>query len=180
MKLLKIYILKTLLTSHSGFTFIEVLVAIAILVMIISLGLFMSMDVFRGYLHRSERDTVVSILSQARSDAINNICIGSACADGKAHGVCLLAPNYIIFQGATYNAGMPMNQIIPGNSAIDIASNHSSFFTCGTGTGAVFDQLTGKLSPQLSLITDELKITISEPGRPDSVITINNEGRINW
>lgn len=166
--------------SLRGFTFIELLIVIGIFVVIAGLGLFMSVNAFRGYLHRSERDIIVSILARARSEAMNNICVGPLCTDGQMHGVCFNAPSYIIFQGASYGAYAITNQTIPSNSAINIASDHASFFTCGSGTGAVFDQLTGKLVPQLALATDELMITISESGRPNSNIYINNEGRINW
>ena len=166
--------------SGAGFTMIEILVVTAIFLILAGIGLFMTLDAFRGYLHRSERDTIVSTLAKARSEAMANICIGPTCADGKPHGVCYSAPDYIIFQGSSYNAAEATNQTIPGNPAIGITSDHTSFFTCGTGTGAVFDQLTGKLLPQISPATDELKITISETGRPDEFIYINNEGRIAW
>lgn len=157
----------------AGFTFIEILIVAAIFVVIAGLGLFFSLGTLRGYLHRSERDTILGILKSARSEAMNNICIGSSCTDGKPHGVCYIAPGYVIFQGSTCVAGVSTNVLVPANPAVSVVGLSSA-------SPVVFDQLTGNLNPQLSPPGNEYLIIISESGRPDVTISINNEGTINW
>jgi len=54
---------------------------------ITAFGLVMNMNAFRGFSFRNDRDTMVAALQKARSQAINNICLGTGCTDGKPHGV---------------------------------------------------------------------------------------------
>lgn len=151
--------------ARPAFTLIEILVVTGIFVLLAGLGLFMTLDAFRATSHRSERDTIVSILEKARSRAMANI-------DQIKWGVCYTSPNYVIFQGGACTTG----DKILANSAVANASNFA-----GTFPVVIFDQLTGKLVPQLSPATNELTVTVKEQGRPiDEVISINNEGRINW
>ncbi len=151
-----------------GFTLLEILITLAIFSVIIGLGLFMSLDVYRGFNSRSERDVVVALLQKARSRSLANI-------NETAWGLCYTAPNYVIFRGS-YTAGATTNEPVPASPAVTL----SGFPTCGSGTEIVFAQLTGDLSPQLVPATSEKTITVSQQGRPDQTVSINNEGRINW
>lgn len=139
---------------NRAFTLIEVLVAIAILVTIIGLGLFMSLDVYRGFSHRSERDTVVSLLTKARSHAMANIYETS-------WGVCYISPNYIIFRGSTCTAGVSTNEVLAASPATVV----------NWPTAIVFTQLSGDSAGGT--------ITLTQNAKTDT-ITINNEGTINW
>jgi prepilin-type N-terminal cleavage/methylation domain-containing protein len=154
--------------SARGFTLLEILITMAILTIMMALGLFLSLDMYRGFTSRSERDVVVAVLQKARSRALANI-------DQTRWGVCYIAPNYLLFRGA-YSAGAATNEPIPAAAAVTLAG----FPACGSGSEIVFDQLTAKLVPQLSPSTAETTITISQTGRPDQTVAINNEGRINW
>ncbi len=58
-----------------AFTLIEAAGRARLLTIVGGLGLIMSMDDFRGYSFRSERDTIVSALEKARSQSISNICL---------------------------------------------------------------------------------------------------------
>lgn len=129
------------------------------------------MEEYRGYTFRSEREILVSIFEKARSEAMNNYCIGPACSDGMPHGVHIdaIAHEYTIFQGSSYSASAPENEVIAGNPSVSL----SGF------TDVLFDQLTGKINPQLAHATDEITLTITQNDRT-SDIKINNEGRINW
>ena len=51
----------------------EIIIVIAMFGALLALGLFMSMDAYRGFSFRSEEDTVVSLLQKARSRAMNNM-----------------------------------------------------------------------------------------------------------
>ena len=150
----------------AGFTLIEVLVVTGIFTILAALGLFMSLDTYRGVSFRSERDVIVSILERVRSQAINNVY-------EKAHGVCYDDTNhqYVMFRGNTYSSGASTNITVPASSAVQIPD----FPLCRSASWVIFDQLTGKLNPP----TNGLAITVTQNSRI-STIAINNEGRINW
>ena len=148
--------------SRRGFTLIEVLITIGLLGLIAGLGVFVSMDSYRGNLFRAERNIVVSILQKARSQAIHNVCVGSVCADGQLHGVHFDPNQYAIFQGAIYNPADINNEVIQANSNV-----HNSGLA-----NIVFSQLEGTTSGGTLTLTDNSGHT--------SAITINNEGQIIW
>jgi Tfp pilus assembly protein FimT len=146
-------------SQNKGFTLIEIVVSIGILMMLFGLGLFMTMDAFRGYTFRSERDTIVSLLEKARSRSMANIAQTS-------WGVCYIAPDYVIFRGTTCTAGVATNENLSANAAVAAASNFSSTFPV-----IVFGQLSGT--------TTAANITVVEDART-STISLNHEGTIIW
>jgi prepilin-type N-terminal cleavage/methylation domain-containing protein len=139
-----------------GFTLIEIIVVIAIFTMIMSLGLFMTFDTYRGFSSRSERDTVVSLLTSARSAAMANI-------NQTSWGICYIAPNYITFRGTTCTAGAATNIAVPTGGGVAVAGLYLP--------GVVFTQLSGT--------TTATTTTITQNGRT-STITVNYEGTITW
>ena len=148
--------------SRGGFTLIEVMLAIAILMVIFGLGLFASFDLYRGYSYRSERDTIVGLLTKARSRSMSNVY-------QSAHGVCYNA------SAQTYNIEC-VAESCPVSTAERIPANPSVLVSgipsCGGGL-VLFAQVTGNTSgPGV--------ISVSEPGRPTQTITVNNAGTINW
>ena|SRR3989338_5185391 len=150
--------------TSTGFTLLEVLIVIAIVSAIAALGLFISMDVYRGFLHRSERDTVVSLLERARSHAMANV-------GEESWGFCKEGNNYVVFRGTSYTAGAVEASVAAGD-----ASQTQHIPDC-SGTGPdpiiVFDQLSGK---PLAAVT---QITVQQSGGTDT-ITINDQGTISW
>lgn len=141
------------------------MVVIGLFGVLLSMGLLMSMDVYRGTMFRSTREVLVSALTTARSRALANL-------SQSAYGVCYSAPDFIIFKGTSYSAGSADNETVPGNKAVTLASA-GNFFTCGGGTGVVFDQLTGKTA-------DTGSITVTGDGHPDETVSVNSEGAIIW
>lgn len=151
-----------------GFTLIEVLIVIGMLAIVGGMGLVVSMDSFRNYSLKDERDVVVSALQKARSQSINNMCFGPGCTDGKAHGVKILAGQYVIFQGASYATR---------NVALDEVQ--SSVYAAATATGlneVVFAPLSGNAT---TLPAGTWTLTVAD-GAGNSVITIGAEGQIRW
>lgn len=140
----------------SGFTIIEILISVAIMAIIFSLGLIFGVDFFRNYIISSERDMLVSILSKARSQAANNI-------SQSAHGVYITSSDYIIFQGNSYS-GRDQNydQKIPASSAIS-KSGPSEI---------VFSQLSAESNASGTIILSNSQKTLA--------ISVNNEGKIDW
>jgi len=159
-------LLKTYNHNKSGFTLIEMLIAIAILIMIFSFGIFLSINSYKGYIFRSEKSVLLSVLERARSRAINNMFESN-------HGVCFVSPNYIIFIGNSCIPGEPTNETISANTSLKISGLSES-------SPIVFEQLTGKITPQISPYSDEYIITLEQAGRVPETISINNQGRISW
>ncbi|MDP1689244.1 MAG: prepilin-type N-terminal cleavage/methylation domain-containing protein [bacterium] len=143
-------------STLKGFSLIEVLVVISIFTMLLGIGLFFSFDFYRGYQISTERDIAVGILEKARSRAMSNIFESS-------HGVHVEQGQYVIFRGNIYVVGAGTNEVIPGNATI--SKNPMPY-------DIVFAELTG-----LPDIAGNL--TLSD-GVNIKIITINNEGRIDW
>ena|SRR3989344_885912 len=149
-------------TLNKGFTLIEIIVAVAILVTLLALGLFISLDVYRGYTYRSERATVVALLTRARSHAIANI-------NQSPWGLCEDAAggSYILFRGAGYSASAFVGEEVP----VAPAGQVTGLPACAPGSGIVFSALSGT--------TTAATITVQQSTGP-ATITINDEGTIIW
>ena len=143
--------------SLTGFTLIEILVLIAIMGTLIGMGLFFTLDAYRGSLFRSEVSVVVNLLQKARNQAINNI-------GQSPHGVRFESDEYVLFHRDSYGSGDPTDEEIIANPTISV-----------TGLSeVVFDQLTGRVDPGMTG-----DITVQYGGRA-AIININDEGRIDW
>lgn len=136
-----------------------------LLSILFSLGVILSMDVYRGTLYRSTRQVLISSLTTARGRALSNMY-------QSAHGVCYLAPNFIIFRGTTYSANSSSNETVPGNPAVTLTST-GNFFTCGSGAGVVFSQLSATTS-------NNGTITVAESGHASETVSVNSLGTIIW
>lgn len=147
---------------RGGFTLIEIVVALTILITILGLGLFVSLDVYRGYTYRSERATVLALLTRARSHAMANI-------DQSPWGVCEDpgGGTYKLFRGEGYAASALVDESVP----VAPAGQVSGLPPCTSGAGIVFTELTGTTSPAT--------ITVQQTGGPQT-ITINDEGTTFW
>src|SRR5690348_2888046 len=151
-----------------GFTLIEILVVLTIFIFLAGLGLFLSLDSYRGSSFRSERDTAVSMLQKARSQAMNNICLGGSCVNGLAHGVHFTASQYVIFQGGIYNSGDTTNQATPVNNSVTITDASGN-----PPADIIFNQLDGSTSSAAT-------VRVSDNQGHSSDILVNTEGQISW
>jgi prepilin-type N-terminal cleavage/methylation domain-containing protein len=96
----------------NGFSLIELLVAIGIMVVIFSLGLIVDTRFYRSANLATERDTVASLLSRSRSDALNNV-------DQKNHGFYVASSSYVIFEGDAYaTRNSAYDEIFPAGAGI--------------------------------------------------------------
>ena len=146
-----------------GFSLIEIIVVMSLFIAVAGMGLFVSMDSYRGFMFRSERDSVVSLLNKARSQALNNMCFGATCSGGKAHGVHFAAGQYTIFQGYTY-AGR------------DVASDE---VVAARDLAASVTPLTDIVFSPLAATTSSGTFTVTQDSH-SSVITVGTEGQIQW
>lgn len=149
-------------SSQRGFTFFEMLVVMGIFAIAGAFALFVSMDAFRTSSFRSDRNTLVAALQHARSQAMNNVCLGSGCADGKPHGVHVQSGKYTVFQGSAYNPADAQNAAFDSRTLV--VKNPATL-------DVVFSPLTGAATAA--------SITLTEAGK-SSVITIGTEGQISW
>jgi len=154
MKLLKA--LKNKSYDMKGFTLIEILIAAAIIAGLAGLGLFLSFDSYRNYALNVERDILVNVLQKARSLSLNNI-------DESAYGVYIQNSNFIIFKGDSYVSRDPIyDETIPTNSSVSKSGLQE----------IVFEQLTANSSASGDIILNNAFHSL--------IISLNNEGRINW
>jgi Tfp pilus assembly protein FimT len=151
---------------NRGFTLLEVLIIIGLIVIVGAFGLIVSIDSYRSFHFHNERDTVVAVLEKARSQAINNMCFGAGCTDGKAHGVHFdHAGHYTIFQGDTY-----------ASRDEDIDETIDAKDAAATVTGTT-DVVFGKLSGD---VTTPGTMTVTDVNGKTSVVTIDASGRVWW
>jgi Tfp pilus assembly protein FimT len=138
-----------------AFTLIELLIVIGLTTALFALGAVINFDGYRASLSRSERDTVLALLTRARSNAMANTY-------QTPWGVCYIAPNYIIFRGVTCSAGAATNE--PTGASADVTVTGLS-----AASPIVFTQLSGT--------TTGGTVTITQQGRTYN-LTINYEGGI--
>ena len=145
------------IAANNGFTLIEILVVIGILVILSSLGLLVSLDFYRSYAFNSERDLLVAALQKARSQSMANI-------NQSAHGVQVNSgAEYVIFEGSAYSAGNAANFSMPADPSVSSSGDSE----------IVFEQLSGKVAAQK-------QVTLTDPKGRSAQITINPEGGIEW
>ncbi len=150
---------KAKIFSHAkGFTLLELLIVIALIAVISTLGLLVGMDFYRTYAFSYERQVVVSALEKARNQALSNI-------NQARHGVYFAGGNYVIFQGLTYaSRNMAFDQVISASPAL----SHSGM------QEVVFSQLSGD-----AVVTGS-PLQLSDGLTHNVTISINSEGQINW
>jgi len=145
------------LKPNSGFTVLEIIIALVISSAIAALGLNVGIDVYRSGSLSSDRDTLVSALEKARNRSVTNL-------GESTHGVYLEENKYTIFRGPSYASRDTEydNELV------------SPPTVKATGTiEYVFEQLSGDgLFPGTTTLIDDRGSSL--------VITVNEEGRIDW
>lgn len=145
-----------------GFTFIEVLVVLAMLAIIASITLFFSLNFYQRELLASERSLLISILQTARAKAMQNVA-------GMPHGVAINPANthqYVVFVADSYEkAEKSTSLIIPYSPNIQFASS--------TPETIIFSQLSGQANYEGMIILKGGFLSGSS-----TIITINYEGAI--
>lgn len=97
----------------SGFTLIEVVVVLGLFVSILAMTAFIGVQSYRRYAFYTQRSLAVSALQKARSQALDNLCLGSNCTGGQPHGVHFTADGRCeIFQGLSFDPADPGNETV--------------------------------------------------------------------
>lgn len=165
------------ITLHSfsdGFTLLEMLIAMGLLAVMLTLGLLVSVDFYKSYSLRSEHDIIVSMLQKARSQSLNNI-------NQKRHGVRFFldensgTPSYTLFECdstcTSWTGPQASDLTIPSQASVAITNPLLPF-------DVVFQQLSGDCASQ-NCAESELVIHI-EGQQTSGDISINPEGAISW
>lgn len=156
-------LVRACIRSH-GFTLIEILVVLGLIAVLLSLGLTMNMNTFKDYLFRNDKNSVIVALQKARSQAINNLCVGPDCGSGLPHGVHFEKGFFTIFQGQIYSDDDPANE----RSDFD----YGEFYVSGL-TNVVFSELTADVTQPGELLLNDNSGRVSK-------ITVNSQGGISW
>ena len=131
----------------------EIIIVLALVGIIASFGLFVSMDFYRSYVFRSERSVIISTLEKARIQSMTNI-------NQAPHGVHYDGVNkdYVLFEGPTFNQGAATNMIIEGNNSVSVAGFSDVVFEQLSGdANAVSVTLRISFSDELSKVVGYLK-----------------------
>ncbi len=138
-----------------GFTLVEAIVVIAVLSIIFSLGIPVSLNMYDSYVFSTERDLLFSILSQSRSIAMTNPL-------GTNSGVYIDDENYTIFIGANYESrDQNQDTVLQRSNSVTIIGNNEVIFENKSGN------------------TTNTNIILQLYER-EATITTNQEGLINW
>lgn len=146
-----------------GFSLIEILVVMAILMLILGLGLMTNMDSYRRYMFQSENKNLISSLAKVRSESLTN-------KNQSPHGICFeeAQKKLVLFQGPSY--AVRVSPIFIDLNPLTSVSSTPNNFLCTNG-GIIFSQLSGTTTPIEIVINQYQKV---------STTTINYEGRIDW
>ncbi|MDO8548204.1 MAG: prepilin-type N-terminal cleavage/methylation domain-containing protein [bacterium] len=152
------------LPAQAGFTLMEMLIVMGIILVIASAPLFIDLTSYRADAFRAERSAVVTLLQKARADALNNI-------NQQAHGVAFFPPDhqksYVVFEGDSYAASDPATREVSDG-------NYLVTFGAGSPSEVAFTQLDGSanFSGDIVLVDTQRAAT--------TTITINHEGAISY
>lgn len=134
-------------SQQKGFTLIEILVVITILVTLsaISVTVFSKFSTSRVLVGSVQ--TVLSILDEARTLTL-------ASKDGYQYGVHFETAKVVLFKGTIYSSSDPDNDVMVLHTAVEI----SNITLTGSGSDVVFSRLTGTTGQngtvRLSLVSD--------------------------
>lgn len=138
-----------------GFSLIEVLIVLAILGFVASMGTIFSMSSISRSYALSERDLLVALLTQTRAKALANV-------HESAHSLHVATSTYVLYEGTTFSSGNATNKHIPKASKAVVTGLDTVTFlplSADTESGGV--------------------ITVTGDAQ-DYTIEINTIGRINW
>jgi prepilin-type N-terminal cleavage/methylation domain-containing protein len=151
-------------TLARGFTLIELLIVIGLIALIGGAILFIDLNNYRGDAFRAERTSVVTLLGQARADALNNVL-------EEPHGLAFFPADYpdsyVLFLGDSYAASDPATRV-PYKAA------YATTFSPSSPHEVVFEQLNGdaSFSGTITMVDAERNFSYD--------IVLNSEGGISW
>lgn len=140
--------------ARKGFALVELLLVLSISTMIFSYFFSVGSDFYLSQSLVAERESLISVLRKARTEAMNN-------TNQTDHGVYVGAQNYTIFQGSSYaGRNQDFDETFPRTGSVDISGPNEVVFTALEGASNASGT-----------------ITVSN-SRGSIGVLINSEGRI--
>lgn len=146
--------------KHRGFTVLEILVAISIVTIAVTMVTFSFSKLNSRQALDKSTALVVSTLNEARSMTLSSV-------GGSQYGVNLQNSQLVLFKGTIYSSSDPNNIINTLNSLVDIRN----ITLTGGGTNVVFKRLTGYTDQ-----TGTLELFLKADPTNYKVITIGSTG----
>ena len=139
-----------------GFSLLEVIIVMALLAIVFSLGALFSTSAIARANALSERDLFVSLLTATRAKALANI-------DESPQSLYIDTNDFVTYEGTTYSAGNATNRRISKVSKAGISGQQTFTFAQLSG-----DALSG------------IGTTTIDGGAQKYTVNINTVGRIDW
>lgn len=140
---------------NKGFTVIEIILIIGILVIIFSMSFPIAFDFYKNYQFQAEQDQFISLLEIARNLSMANL-------NQSPHGVFQDNDNFIIFEGNSFaTRNQSQDQIFPRSKAISVSGPNE----------ITFNAISGQAISSAYIFNN---------GKTSSNVYVNKEGQINW
>lgn len=150
--------------SPRGFTLMEMLIVIGLVLVIASAPLFIDLTNYRMDAFRAERGVIVTLLQKARADALNNI-------HEEPHGVAFFPADhphsYVVFEGPSYAASAEASREVTD-------MNYQIVFGPSSPPEIVFAQLDASTGFSGDVVIADTQRAAT------TTITVNPEGGISW
>jgi len=116
--------------SAAGFTFLEIILVVAILTVVFGLGIPILYQFYTRYQLDSEYQLLHSLLAQARNSAMIN-------RNESSHGFFMDSNNFMVFQGSSYaSRSASEDRIFPRSGAISVNGPAELVFSSLAGATA--------------------------------------------
>ena len=138
-----------------GFTILETIIVLGILVTIFALGIPVTFNFYVNYELVTERDNLVSVLNYTRSQSMTG-------EGGDSHGIFLESDGYVVFEGPNY---------VSRSTQFDRDISRVDLVQVTGPSELVFESLSGR--------SVSSSFTLSN-GIRSFVVNVNAEGLVTW
>jgi prepilin-type N-terminal cleavage/methylation domain-containing protein len=139
-----------------GFTLLEIVLTMAIIGILATVGTAVTMTMYRSAILKSERTLLVNLFQKARTQAMANL-------NGANHGLKITGNSYVVFEGPNYdNRVQGRDETVGRDATITIAGP----------TEIVFIEISGNAQPNGDIIVNS--------GNGSFTISVNDQGRIDY
>lgn len=128
------------LSNKKGFTLIELVIVIGIIVIIFALSVLAVLNIQRGKLLDNNAWSIVSFLRQAQNQALNGVSVDGVNQTNFGIHFDSAARQYTLFQGSTYNPDDSYNFVQTLPEGIDLVLDLPA------GNNVIFNKITGKVA----------------------------------